>query len=613
MTTAATKDLQQLDRVTILFCGDSGDGMQLTGTQFTSTSASFGNDVSTFPDFPAEIRAPAGSLAGVSGFQLNFSSHEIHTPGDRPNVLVAMNPAALQVNLALLEPGGILIANSDAFGKGNLKKALFESNPLEDEDLQSKYQIHAVPITTLTLNALEQVDMAKRGKERSKNLFALGLLYWLYSRPIEPTLEWIKGKFGRIPAVSEANCLALKAGYFYGETAEAFTVHYEVPKADPKPGTYRLITGNEAAALGFATAAHMAGKPLVYSTYPITPASDILHNLAKLKQFDVRTIQAEDEIAGMGMTIGAAFGGVFAMTGTSGPGICLKSEALGLAVMLELPMVIVNVQRGGPSTGLPTKTEQSDLLQAMYCRNGESPIAIIAPARPSECFAMAIEAWRIAVRHMGPVIYLSDGYIANGAEPWLIPKLSELEAIQVEHLTDPENYLSYKRDETTLARPWVIPGTPGLEHRLGGLEKQEETGNVCYIPENHQLMTDLRAEKVARIANDIPEQEVEGASKGKVLVLSWGGTYGACLSAVNNLNKAGHSVGLAHLRYLNPFPRNLEQILARFERVLIPELNMGQLSLLIRSRFMVDAVSYNKVTGLPFVISELEAQIKELL
>jgi 2-oxoglutarate ferredoxin oxidoreductase subunit alpha len=607
------KAMRELDQITILFSGDSGDGMQLTGAQFTSTSAVFGNDVSTLPDFPAEIRAPTGSLAGVSAYQLHFSSQEIHTPGDQPQVLVAMNPAALKVNLPKLQPGGVLIVNGDAFDNTSLRKAGYGENPLEDPKLAGTYQLHVVPISTLTHNALEDLALARSAKQRCKNFFALGLLYWLYNRPFEQTSKWIDEKFSRAPLVAEANRRALKAGYHYGETAEMFTFYYSVPRARLEPGTYRLINGNQALALGFVTAARLARKPLVYSSYPITPASDVLHELAKLKYLDVRTIQAEDEIAAMGSAIGAAFGGAFSLTGTSGPGICLKSEAIGLAIMLELPLVIFNVQRGGPSTGLPTKTEQSDLLQAWFGRNGESPIPILAPSSPTDCFDVAIEAFRIAVRHTTPVFVLSDGYLANSAVPWRIPSFDALKPIPVQHLTDPRGFEPYTRDEATLARPWVVPGTPDMEHRLGGLEKQHRTGNVSYDPENHEFMCKLRREKVERIADFLPEFEVEGPAEGEVLVLSWGSSHGSVVSAVRNLQSAGRAVAHAHLRYLNPFPKNLGQILSRYTQVLVPELNFGQLALLIRAKYLVDAVSFSKVQGCPFTISEVEGKIEELL
>jgi len=605
--------MHELDRATILFCGDSGDGMQLTGAQFTTTSALFGNDVSTFPDYPSEIRAPAGSLAGVSAFQISFSSHSIHTPGDYPDALVAMNPAALKVHLPKLKAKGILIVNRDSFTKANLKKAGYVENPLDDPDLARDYRLHSVPVTTLTVNALEGIKLNGRGKKRCKNFFALGLAYWLYSRSLDPTLRWIDEKFSRAPKVAEANRRALETGYHYGETEESFAVCYRVEKSATRPGTYRIIHGNEATALGFTTAARLAGKPLIYSSYPITPATDVLHELAQWKHLDVRTIQYEDEIAAIGSTIGASFGGAFAVTGTSGPGVCLKSEAINLAVMIELPLVILNVQRGGPSTGLPTKTEQSDLLQAAFGRNGESPIPILAAASPADCFDVAIEAFRIAVRHMTPVFMLTDGYLANGAEPWRIPRFEDLESIEVTHPTDPKNFLPYLRDETTLARPWAVPGTARLEHRLGGLEKQEGTGIVSYDQENHERMCRLRAEKVQCIADFIPKIEPDGPTSGDLLVLSWGGTFGAVSSAVHRVQRKGKAVAHVHLRHLSPFPRDLEKTLSCYRKVFIPELNFGQLALLVRAKYLIDAVSYAHVKSRPFTISEVEQKIEELL
>jgi 2-oxoglutarate ferredoxin oxidoreductase subunit alpha len=608
-----TRERRALDSVTIIFCGDSGDGMQLTGTQFSATSAVFGNDVSTLPNYPAEIRAPAGSLAGVSAYQINFSSHEIHTPGDNPEVLVAMNPAALKVYLPKLKLGGSLIVNEDAFSKGNLRKAGYESNPLDDPALKNQYQLHSVQVTTLTFNALEEVDLDRKSKARCKNFFALGLVYWLYDRPLDQSLDWIQKKFAKLPAVVEANEKALKAGYHYGDTTEVFASRYTVPKAKAKKGTYRIINGNEAFALGFTTAAHLAGKPAVYCSYPITPASDVLHQLSRFKHLDVRTVQLEDEISAMGAAIGAAFGGAFALTGTSGPGICLKSEAIGLAIMLELPLVILDVQRGGPSTALPTKTEQGDLLQAYYGRNGESPLPILAAQSPGDCFDTAIEAFRIAVRHTTPVFVLTEGYLANGAEPWKIPSFEDLEPIPVTHLTEPEGFLPYSRDEKTLARPWVIPGTPNMEHRIGGLEKEHLTGNVSYDPDNHQFMCELRAEKVRRVADFIPEVEVNGPPKGDLLVVSWGGSYGAVVSAFERIQNNGKSVAHVHLRHLNPFPKNLGSVLRNYSKVLVPEMNLGQLSKLLRDKYLIDAISLSKVQGFPFTITEIENKIEELL
>jgi 2-oxoglutarate ferredoxin oxidoreductase subunit alpha len=612
MKTSA-KTTEGLEQVTILFSGDSGDGMQLTGSQLTTTSAVLGNDVSTLPDYPSEIRAPAGSVAGVSAFQLHFSSQEIHTPGDNPDVLVAMNPAALKTNLPRLQPNGVLIIDQDAFSERNLARAGYKDNPLDDPELGSRYRLHPVPVTTLTLNALDGLDLKRTVKTRCKNFFTLGLVYWLYERPLEQSLEWIDRKFSRMPLVAEANRLALQAGYHFGETSEAFAVQWTVPGTSGEAGTYRIINGNEASALGFVTAARLADKPLVYSSYPITPATDVLNHLSRWKHMDVRTIQTEDEIAAMGSTIGAAYGGAFAVTGTSGPGVCLKSEAIGLAVMLELPLVILNVQRGGPSTGLPTKTEQADLLQAMFGRHGESPLPILAAATPTDCFDIAIEAFRIAVRHNTPVFVLSEGYLANGSEPWRIPAVEDMEPIVVRHPVDPDGFEPYTRDATTLARPWALPGTAGMEHCIGGLEKHPPTGGVSYAPEDHEAMCKLRADKVARVADFIPELEVDGPQQAPLLVLTWGGTCGAALTAVQRARKQGRSVAHAQLRYLNPFPRNLGAVLSRYDRVMIPELNSGQLALLIRGKYLVDAISYPKLRGQPFTVTEIEARIRELL
>ena len=606
------KHVEELESVVIRLAGDSGDGMQLTGGQFTRTAALIGNDISTFPDFPAEIRAPAGSLPGVSSFQLNFSSHDIYTPGDVPEVLVAMNPAALKVNLGDLETGGILIINTDAFSKSNLHKAGYTSNPLDDDSLKG-YRVFKIPITSLNSKALDGLDMTQRQVDRSKNFWALGLLYWLYNRSYDNTLHFIEQRFKNNPMVFEANKRALLAGYNYGETTEIFTVAYRVRKAKLAPGKYRNITGAEATALGFVTASRLLNKPLFYGSYPITPASEVLHEMAQFKNFGVKTFQAEDEIAAVSSAIGAAFGGQLALTVSSGPGIALKSEAINLAHMVELPLVIADIQRAGPSTGMPTKTEQGDLLQCMFGRNSDSACAIVAPATPGECFHMAIEAFRLATKFMTPVFFLSDGYLGNGSEPWKIPALADLERFTITHPTDPENFAPYRRDPDTLARPWAIPGTPGLEHRIGGLEKADITGNVNYDPLNHERMTRLRNDKIARIANDIPPQEVHGDPEGELLILSWGSTFGAVLTAVNRLRKQGASVSHAHLRYLNPFPKNLGDILQRFNRVLIPELNLGQLSLLIRGRYLVDAISLSKVQGIPFKVSEIIAKCNELL
>ncbi len=610
--------VQELDSVTIRFAGDSGDGMQLAGTQFTNSSAILGNDIATFPDFPAEIRAPAGTLAGVSGFQIHFSSRDIHTPGDKLNTLVAMNPAALKTNLKDLESGGILIVNTDAFGTGDLHKAGYKANPLEDGSLKG-YRVFRIPINKLNREAVSEVKLSPREADRCKNFFALGLVYWLYERPLEPTLRWIRDKFGKNPAVMEANTRTLKAGYNFGETTETMPVHYKVPPAAIKPGTYRKITGNEALAMGMVAATQIANIPLVYATYPITPASDILHHLADLKRFGVRTVQAEDEIAAIGMAIGASFGGAMGVTATSGPGICLKSEAIGLSVITELPVVVIDVQRGGPSTGLPTKTEQADLLQAMYGRNGECPAAIIAPCSPSDCFQMAFEAIRLAISFMTPVFLLSDGYLANGAEPWLIPRIEDLPRIKVSHPQQPNgngngeaHFLPYKRD-ARLVREWAIPGTRGLEHRIGGLEKEDVTGNVSYDPANHEHMIRTRAQKIANIANEIPELTVTGPEQGDLLVIGWGGTYGSILTAVQRAQRKGYQVAHAHLRYLNPMPRNTADVLKRYKKVLVPELNAGQLRMLLRGFFLVDAVGLNKIQGKPFLVSEIEQKIEQML
>ena len=605
--------VEELESVVIRLAGDSGDGMQLTGGQFTRTAALVGNDISTLPDFPAEIRAPAGSLPGVSSFQLNFSSHEIYTPGDAPNVLVAMNPAGLKTNLGDLEDGGILIINTDAFNKTNLNKARYDSDPLADGSL-SRYRVFKVPITSLNTKALEGLDMTQRQIDRCKNFWALGLLFWLYNRPLEPTLNFLESRFKtRAPIVFEANKRALNAGYNYGDTTEIFTTAYRVRKAKLPAGKYRNITGAEAAAMGFVTAARLAGKPLFYGSYPITPASEVLHEIAQYKNFGVRTFQAEDEIAAVTSAIGAVFGGSLSMTASAGPGISLKSEGINLAHMVELPLVIADIQRAGPSTGMPTKTEQGDLFQCMFGRNSDAACAIVAPATPGDCFYMAIEAFRLATQFMTPVFYLSDGYLGNGSEPWRIPRASDLEPIHVSHPTDPTDFQPYLRDPDTLARPWAIPGTPGFEHRIGGLEKANITGNVNYDPQNHEYMTRIRNEKIARIANYIPEQEVHGDPEGKLLVLSWGSTYGAAITAVDSLREKGASISHAHLRYLNPFPKNLGDILQRFEKVLIPELNLGQLLLLIRGKYLVDAVGLSKVQGIPFKVSEIREKCKELL
>jgi 2-oxoglutarate ferredoxin oxidoreductase subunit alpha len=599
--------------VTIRFAGDSGDGMQVTGTAFTKTSAVFGNDISTVPDIPAEIRAPQGSLPGVSAFQVSFSSFDIYTPGDRPDVLVAMNPAALKVHLPDLPKGGIVIVNTDEFNESNLKKAGYKVNPLEDGSL-SAYRVFPVAIGTQNARALEGLGLSAQEVDRSKNMYALGLMYWMYSRPLDTTIKYLEDRYGkRNPKVAEANIKTMKAGYFFGETTEMFAQHYHVPKAKLAPGLYRNVTGNEATALGFLTASKLAGRPLFYGSYPITPASDVLHALAAFKRFGVKTFQAEDEIAAIGSAIGASFGGSLGMTGTSGPGIALKSEGIGLAVMVELPLVIIDVQRSGPSTGIPTKTEQGDLLQCMFGRNSVAPVAIVAPSTSSDCFAMAIEAWRIAIKYRTPVIFLSDLYLGVGSEPWLIPDFESLPRMEPNFATDPETFHAYERDPETLARPWAVPGTPGLEHRIGGLEKANITGNVNYEAENHDLMTRLRFEKIERIANDIPELEVYGDDEGDLLVLGWGSTFGVNRTAVQRARAAGKKVSQAHLKHLNPFPKNLGDVLRRFKRVLIPENNMGQLTLLIRGKFLIDAEGLHRITGRPFTISEVEAKILEMV
>ncbi|MFQ5797177.1 MAG: 2-oxoacid:acceptor oxidoreductase subunit alpha [Bacteroidota bacterium] len=605
------KQTKAVDEVTIRFAGDSGDGMQLTGTQFTNTTALLGNDLSTFPDYPAEIRAPAGTLFGVSGFQIHFGRNEILTAGDQCDVLVAMNPAALKVSLRCLRDGGIIIANSGNFNDKNLKLAGYESNPLEDGSL-SKYQVFAVDITKLTFAALEDLHLQAKVMDRSKNFFALGMVYWMFNRPMDHTTQWIRKKFAKNSAIAEANLRVLKAGYNFGETTEIFTVQYQVGPAKLPPGKYRNITGNSALAMGLVAASVKSKLQLFLGSYPITPASDILHELSAYKHFGVKTFQAEDEIAGIGAALGASFGGALGVTTTSGPGMALKTETMGLAVMVELPLIVCDIQRGGPSTGLPTKTEQADLLQAVYGRNSEAPIPVVAAASPADCFNMAFEAARIAIQYMTPVIFLSDGYIANGSEPWLIPDVDALPDISPKFRTDPEGFYPYVRNEKTLARPWAIPGTPGLEHRIGGLEKQHITGNVSYDPENHEFMVRLRAEKVERIANDIPLAEVGGDGEGDLLVVGWGGTYGAIRTAVTNKRAAGRSVSHLHLRYLNPFPRNLGEILYRFKNVLVPELNLGQLGKILRTKYLVPALTLSKVQGQPFAASEIERKIDEL-
>ncbi len=594
---------ETVESVVIRFAGDSGDGMQLTGTQFTETSALAGNDLATFPDFPAEIRAPAGSLAGVSGFQVHISSQEVFTPGDEPDVLVAMNPAALKANLRDLKKGGVLILDTDQFTEKNLARVGYKTNPVEDGSLNA-FKVHKVDITGITLKAIEELGLNQRAAVRCKNFFALGLVYWMYNRSLEHTLKWIDAKFPGKPEIAESNRRALKAGYHYGETVEVFAHTYEVHQAQIEPGTYKNISGNEALALGLVAAGELSGLDVFLGSYPITPASDILHALSRMKHMGVRTFQAEDEIAAVAAAVGAAYAGALALTTTSGPGMLLKAESINLALMYELPLVVIDVQRGGPSTGLPTKTEQSDLLMAMYGRNGESPLPIIAARGPGDCFHAAIEAARIAIEAMTPVILLSDGYIANGAEPWKIPDMSKIAPIEVKFHTDPESYKPYARNEH-LGRPWAIPGTPGLEHRVGGLEKENVTGNVSYSPENHDFMSRLRAEKVQKVAERYAPTEVIGDDQGDVLVIGWGGTFGAISAGVKRARERGYKVGQVHLRNLNPLPNDLAAILRKYRRVLVPELNLGQLSVLLRSKYLVDARSFTKMQGKPFKESEI--------
>jgi 2-oxoglutarate ferredoxin oxidoreductase subunit alpha len=601
-----------IDRAVIRFAGDSGDGMQITGSQFTNTVALYGNDIATFPDYPAEIRAPAGTLPGVSGFQLHFSSDDINTPGDAIDVLIAMNPAALRVNLADLKANGILIINSDSFGENDLRKAQMTTNPLEDHSLD-KYRLFPVELERLTRRALEHLGLDAKSMDRCKNFFALGMCYWLYNRSMDSTSRWIGEKFSKKPLLVEANSLAMKAGYSYCEATEAFQISYEIPPAQLTPGLYRNMSGNQAIALGFVTASQKSGLPLFQGSYPITPASDILHELSQYKDFGVMTFQAEDEIAAITSSIGAAYGGALALTTTSGPGMALKTEALGLAVAIEIPLVIVNVQRGGPSTGLPTKTEQADLLQAMFGRNSEAPIPIIAASTPGDCFWAAIEACRIAVKYMVPVILLSDGYLANGAEPWRVPEISDIPDIPVNFAKDPEGFKPYKRNPDTLARPWAIPGTPGLEHRIGGLEKQDVTGNINYEPLNHENMVRIRAAKVAGIVQDIPDATPAGDPDGDLLIVAWGSTHGSITAAVQAQRALGRRIGHLHLRHLNPLPANLAEVFKRYKKILVPELNMGQLLWLLRAKYLVDAEGLNKIQGRPFKQSELEQKIEEVL
>ncbi|MDE2489823.1 MAG: 2-oxoacid:acceptor oxidoreductase subunit alpha [Elusimicrobia bacterium] len=607
-----TQTIEEVESAVIRFAGDSGDGIQLTGTQFSTATAFAGNDLATFPDYPAEIRAPAGTLAGVSGFQIQFSSHEVLTPGDAPDVLVAMNPAALKTNAKNVKKGGLIVVNKDAFNSANLKKAGYEASPLEDASL-SDWRVIPVELTRLTRQALEGLGLSPTETERCKNFFALGMMYWLYDRPLDATRRWIETKFAKKPKFAEANKRALDAGHVYAETAELFGCHYRVRRAPIKPGVYRNVTGNEATALGLVAASAVSGLPLWLGSYPITPASEILHEISKHKNFGVKTFQAEDEIAAMGSAIGAAFVGMLATTTTSGPGVALKSEAIGLAVMTELPVVVVNVQRGGPSTGLPTKTEQADLLQALYGRNGECPVPVLAAATPGDCFKMAYEACRLAVKYMTPVFLLTDGYLANGSEPWRVPPTSELEKFAAPALPPLAEFQPYKRDPETLARPWATPGAKGYEHRIGGIEKADVTGNVSYDPDNHERMVRLRAAKVAKIAQDIPPTEVLGARTGDVLLVGWGGTYGAITAAVQEMQKAGRKVSAVHLRHLNPLPPDLGEILAGFKHVVVPELNMGQLLKVLRAKYLVPAKGINKIKGRPFMVSEIVAGVDAVL
>ena len=609
------KPVEQLDQVVIRFAGDSGDGMQLTGGRFTSETALLGNDLSTLPDYPAEIRAPAGSLPGVSGFQIHFSDHDILTPGDNPHVLVAMNPAALRTNVRDLARGGTLIVNADAFTERNLEKAGYTVNPLEDGSL-NEYQVHAVPLTSLTIEALKEFEVTKREAERSKNMFALGLMSWLFTRPTEGTVAFLEKKFASKPEIAKANIRAFQAGYAFGETSEAFTAHYEVKPAKLAPGTYRNVTGNQALAMGLVAASVQSGLPLFLGAYPITPASGILEELSRYKHFGIRTFQAEDEIAAVGAALGASFGGSLGVSTSSGPGVVLKMETIGLAVALELPLLILDIQRAGPATGMPTKPEQADLMLVLYGRHAESPVPVVAASTPGGCFDAALEASRIALKYRTPVFLLSDAYLANGSEPWSIPDASALPDISTSFADKPNHegqFLPYLRDAETLARPWAIPGTPGLEHRIGGLEKADGSGNVSYDPDNHDHMVRIRARKVAGIAADIPQLQVEGDEDADVLVAGWGGTYGPIAAAVRRIRKDGRKVAHAHFTHLNPLPRNTEDVLRRFDKVLVPEMNLGQLSRVLRAEYLVDTVSYNKVRGLPFTSGELAEAIEGLL
>ena len=600
------------DQAVIRFCGDSGDGMQITGSQFTNTVALYGNDLATLPDYPAEIRAPAGTLPGVSGFQVHFSSSDVYTPGDSVDALIAMNPAALKMNLADLKPNGILIVNLNDFGETDLRKAQMTANPLEDHSLDA-FRLFTVELTKLTRAALKELGLDNKTVDRCKNFFALGMCYWLYNRSMDGTIRWIEDKFKSKPVLVEANRLAMQAGYSYCEATEAFQISYEIPPAKLKPGVYRNISGNTALAMGFVAASQKAGITLFLGSYPITPASDILHELSTYKNFGVITFQAEDEIAAITSAIGAAYAGALGITSTSGPGMALKTEALGLAVAVELPLVICDVQRGGPSTGLPTKTEQADLLQALYGRNSEAPIPVLAPSSPGDCFWIALEASRIAIKYMVPVIILSDGYLANGAEPWPIPSLLDLPEIPVHFEKNPEGFQPYSRNPDTLARPWAIPGTPGLEHRIGGIEKQDITGNVNYEPLNHERMVRLRAAKVAAIVQEVPDVVPAGDPSGDLLIVAWGSTLGPITAALKSERAKGHRIGHVHLRHLNPLPKNLGEVLGRYDRILVPEMNMGQLVMVLRAKYLVDAQGYNKIQGKPFKQSEIEQKIEEML
>ncbi|MFJ8766060.1 2-oxoacid:acceptor oxidoreductase subunit alpha [Streptomyces clavifer] len=619
-TGATEKEIRRLDRVIIRFAGDSGDGMQLTGDRFTSETASFGNDLSTLPNFPAEIRAPAGTLPGVSSFQLHFADHDILTPGDAPNVLVAMNPAALKANIADVPRGADIIVNTDEFTKRPMAKVGYETSPLEDGSLDA-YNVHPVPLTTLTIEALKEFGLSRKEAERSKNMFALGLLSWMYNRPTEGTEKFLRSKFAKKPVIAEANVAAFRAGWNFGETTEDFAVSYEVaPASQAFPtGTYRNISGNLALSYGLIAAGRQADLPLYLGSYPITPASDILHELSRHKNFGVRTFQAEDEIAGIGAALGAAFGGSLAVTTTSGPGVALKSETIGLAVSLELPLLIIDIQRGGPSTGLPTKTEQADLLQAMYGRNGEAPVPIVAPRTPADCFDAALDAARIALTYRTPVFLLSDGYLANGSEPWRIPEADSLPDLRTRFATGPNHELAdgtevfwpYKRDPETLARPWAVPGTPGLEHRIGGIEKQDGTGNISYDPANHDFMVRTRQAKIDGVV--VPDLEVDDPAGATTLVLGWGSTYGPITAAVRRLRASGETIAQAHLRHLNPFPKNLGDVLKRYDRVVVPEMNLGQLAMLLRAKYLVDVQSYNQVNGMPFKAEQLATVLREAI